>query len=223
MFFGVFFMSEDIEKTETVETSKQNTEQANTTETTENGEVKVKTKKPITLTKTLVGIAVFAALSYALSFLEFPIFPATSFLKLDFSSVMTLLAGFIYGPISAIAVAAIKEGICVFTKSSTAGIGELANFLVAISFVLVPAITYRYKKGFKLVVLVLAIGCILQTAVATVLNRFLLFPLYMGAGAQAVFNSVWYYIVAFNMIKTVAVSIITILLYKRISYLIKRL
>ena len=213
-------MSEDIQKTE-LETNQENEQTVNTE--SENAKIKVKNKKPITLTKTLVGIAVFAALSYALSLLEFPIFPATSFLKLDFSSVMTLLAGFIYGPISAVAVAGIKEGICVFTKSSTAGIGELANFLVAISFVLVPSITYRYKKGFKLVVLLLAIGCILQTAVATVLNRFLLFPLYMGAGAEAVFNSVWYYIVAFNLIKTVAVSIVTILLYKRISYLIKRL
>ena len=190
--------------------------------TTETNEQAVKNKKPITITKKLVGIAVFAALSYVLSIFEFPIFPATSFLKLDFSSVMTLLSGFIYGPISAIIVAGIKEGICAITKSSSAGIGELANFLMVVSFIAIPSITYRYKKGFKTVALLLGIACLVQTSVALLLNRFVIFPLYMGNGAQSVFNSVWYYIIAFNMIKTVSVSILTILLYKRISYLVKR-
>ena len=182
----------------------------------------IKTKKSgITVTKKIVGIALFAAISYALSFLEFPIFPATSFLKLDFSSVMTLLAGFMYGPISAVAVAGIKEGICVFTKSSTAGIGELANFLVIVSFVLLPAVLYRYRKGIKVVILSLSVACVIETGVALLTNRFILFPLYMGGGAESVFNSVWYYILAFNMIKTISVSILTLLLYKRIKALVK--
>ena len=178
----------------------------------------------ITVTKKIAGIAVFAALSFVVSFLEFPIFPAASFLKLDFSSVFTLLAGFIYGPVSGIAVCAVKELLCV-TKSSTGGVGEIANFIVTVCFMIIPAVTYRFKKGFGTVAITLAAGCVLENFAALIANRFINFPLYMGGDmtvAVNMFNQLWPYIVLFNLIKTVAVSIITILLYKKVSSLIKR-
>ncbi len=176
------------------------------------------------MTKRIAGIAVFAALSFVVSFLEFPIFPAASFLKLDFSSVFTLLAGFIYGPVSGIAVCAVKELLCV-TKSSTLGIGEVANFVVTVCFMLIPAITYKFKKGFGTVAITLAAGCVLEIVAALIANRFINFPLYeqfLGVTAAEAFAILWPYIVLFNLIKTVAVSIITILLYKKVSSLIKR-
>ena len=61
------------------------------------------------ITRQIVGTALFAALSFAVSLLEFPIFPAASFLKLDFSAVFVLLGGFMYGPIAGIIVCAVKE------------------------------------------------------------------------------------------------------------------
>jgi len=173
------------------------------------------------VTKILVGTAVFAALSYVVSFLEFPIFPATGFLKLDFSAVFTTLAGFIFGPVSGVAVCGIKELICVFTKSSTGGIGELANFIVTSGFILIPTVVYRFKKGIKTVIITLSAGCVVQVGLALLANRFVNFPLFMGDSAPQVFASVWHFVMLFNLIKSIAVSTLTILLYKRVSYLIK--
>ena len=55
-----------------------------------------KTKK--LTTKRIVFIALFVALSYALSFFSFPIFPMTPYFKLDFSNVFILLTGLLFGP-----------------------------------------------------------------------------------------------------------------------------
>ncbi len=184
------------------------------TETNEN-------KKNISTTKKLVGTAVFSALAYVVSFLEFPIFPATPFLKLDFSAVFILLAGFTFGVEYGIVACAIKELICFLTKTSTGGVGEIANFLVIASFILLPCLLYRFRKGIKTVIFSLIIACIIQIIVALIVNRYINFPLYMGEGAKEAFNAWWHFILLFNLIKSVANSTVTVLLYKRISRLIK--
>ena len=175
------------------------------------------------VTKQLVGTALCAALAFAVSFLEFPIFPAAPFLKLDFSAVFILLGGFMYGPIAGIAICAVKELIRFAIGSGTGGIGEIANFLVTAAFIVVPTIVYRFKKGLPVVVITLVVGIFLQACAATVSNRFIMFPLYMGDAAAEAFKGLWKYIVLFNLIKGAAVSVITFLLYKRVSFLFKKI
>lgn len=170
-------------------------------------------------TKILAGSAVFAALAYVVSFFEFPVFPAASFLKLDFSNVFTLLAGFLFGPLPAVAVSAVKELICFLTKSSTGGVGEIANFLLTVSFIAVPSVAYRYKKGFGWACVYLACGVILQTAMALAVNKFINFPLF--ALPSSMFDQLWPFIVYFNLIKGAAISAIVLLLYKQVSRLFK--
>lgn len=170
-------------------------------------------------TKILAGSAVFAALAYVVSFFEFPVFPAASFLKLDFSNVFTLLAGFLFGPLPAVAVSAVKELICFLTKSSTGGVGEIANFLLTVSFIAVPSVAYRYKKGFGWACVYLACGVILQTAMALVVNKFINFPLFNLPSSM--FDQLWPFIVYFNLIKGAAISAIVLLLYKQVSRLFK--
>lgn len=169
----------------------------------------------------IAKLAIFAALAFVVTFLEFPVFPAASFLKLDFANVFIMLAGFMYGPVSAMLVSAVKELLCLL-KSSTGGVGEIANFLMTFSFIIIPATVYRYKKGLKWVIVCLAAATVLQTAAALLVNRFINFPLFMGEGAAEMFSSLWGYIIAFNLIKGTAVSLITVLLYKRISRLLNK-
>lgn len=178
-------------------------------------------KKTVSNTKKIVGTAVFAALAYVVSFLEFPIFAAAGFLKLDFSAVFVLLAGFIFGPVYGIATCGVKELLCFITKSSTGGVGEIANFIVIVGYILVPTIVYCYKKGIKTVVVTLLIGCVIEVLLALFANRFINFPLYMGEGAVSAFNSLWQFVMFFNLIKAVAVSIVSIAMYKRLSKFIK--
>ena len=182
-------------------------------------------------TKNVAGMAVFSALSFVIYLLEIPIFAGTpaSFLELDFSNVFVMLAGFMYGPIPAIIISAVKEAIHI-TVGSTGGVGELANFIITTAFVIVPSVVYRYKKGFKTVVITLVIACILQTGVSLLVNKFINFPFFMGSvpfvpneTSNKMFSTLWIYVLAFNAIKSVAISIVTILLYKKVSYLFKKI
>lgn len=175
------------------------------------------------ITRQIVGTALFSALSFVVSLLEFPIFPAASFLKLDFSAVFVLLGGFMYGPVAGVIICAVKELIRFAMGSGTGGVGEIANFLVIFSLIIVPTTVYRFKKGLPVVIITLIIGVLCMTGAALISNRFIMFPLYMGEGAVSAFNSLWYYIIFFNLIKGVAVSAIVFLLYKRLSALFRKI
>ena len=174
-------------------------------------------------------MAIFSALSFITYLLELPIMAGTpaTFLELDFSNVFVLLAGFIYGPIPEIIVTLVKELIHILV-GSTGGVGEFANIILTITFVLVPTIVYQYKKGIKTVVLTLLIACVLQSGASLLTNKLINFPFFMGSVpfkptdfSNQMFNLMWKYILLFNAIKTVSISILTVLLYKRIKYLFK--
>ena len=180
-------------------------------------------------TKNIAGMAIFSALSFITYLIELPIMASTPafFLELDFSNIFVLLAGFIYGPIPAIMVTLVKESIHILV-GSTGGVGEFANIILTIVFVAVPTIVYQYKKGIKTVILTLAIACILQSGASLITNKFINFPFFMGSApfvptafSNMMFNSMWQYILLFNAIKTVSISILTVLLYKRVKYLFK--
>ena len=163
----------------------------------------------------------FATIAFIVSFIEFPIFPAAGFLKLDFSGVFLLLSGFIYGPIAGVLACVVKELLRFVAGSSTGGVGEIANFIINFGFIFVPTLVYKFKKGLPVVILTLVCGCVIQTGLALIVNRFINFPLYMGVGASQAFNQLWVYVALFNLIKSVSVSLLTIILYKRISGFIK--
>jgi riboflavin transporter FmnP len=172
--------------------------------------------------KRIALMAIFVAISYAISLLDFPIFPATPFLKLDFGNAFILLSSFLLGPIEGVIVCVLKETLRVL-GSSSGGVGEIANMLTTTAYILLPSVIYRFKKGLKIVIPCLVAACFIGTAAALLTNRFITFPLYMGAGAAAVFTQSFWFIVAFNLIKTVSVGIITMLLYKRLSNFLKKM
>lgn len=169
----------------------------------------------------IAKIALLTALAYAVTFLEFPIFPGAPFLQLDFSNVFVLLGGFMYGPLASVLISGIKEVLSLL-DSGTVGVGEIANFIMTLAFVLVPVTVYRFKKGLGVVILTLAIGTLLAAAVALPVNRFINFPLFAPDSYEQLFEATWWYVLLFNLIKGVAVSLVTVLLYKRISWLFNK-
>ncbi len=177
-----------------------------------------------TTTKKLAGTSVFVALAYVTSFLEIPIFSAVPFLKLDIGWVFLLLCGFMYGPQYAIGGALIKEllRLPVFT---TMGVGELSNFVLAVSFLIIPTFCYRFKKGFKNVVIYLVLATAMLVAVCLPLNKYVNFPLYgkiAGFDGDAMFSSLWYFIALFNLIKGVLVSLLALVTYKQVKFLFEK-
>ena len=191
-----------------------------------------KVERKVFTTKRLVLMAMFTALSYVVSFLEIPLFAATpaSFLKLDFGNVFILLISFLLGPMEGIIVCILKE-LLRLIGSSSGGVGEIANALMTVSYIALPAIVYQYRKGIKTVLVTLGIACLIGTGTALLVNRIILFPLYaelmggsiFGMTVEEAFAALWGFIVLFNLIKTVSIGSLTMLLYKRLSNFIKRL
>ena len=175
-------------------------------------------------------IAIFTALSYVLTLFDFPLLPGTpvTFLKLDFSNVFVMLSGFALGPVAGCIVAVLKELIHALTVGHTAFIGELANVLFVLPYMLIPAIVYRKHKGLKVVILTLFLGVIAQCLVSLPVNYLLNFPAFMAAfggswkAGQQLFIQTWYWALLFNFIKAVIISVITLIVYKPLSMLIKK-
>ena len=191
------------------------------TRSTQNAAQKKLSVKQRFSAKRLALMAVFVALSYAVSWFEIPIFPATPFLKLDLGNVFILLISFLLGPIEGVVVCLLKEGLRAL-GSSSGGVGEIANVIMTSSYILLPSIVYHYRKGIKTVAWTLGVACLLGTGAALLSNRFINFPLYVGDGAADFFAQVVWYVAEFNLIKTAAVSVLTLLLYKRLSNFLKK-
>ncbi len=168
----------------------------------------------------LAYMAVFTALAFVVTFLEFPLFPAAPYLKLDFANVFFMIEGFIFGPVEAVFSIGVKELLCL-AKSSSGGVGELANFLMSTAYVILPALLYRFKKGRGWVALYLVAACLLQIGISLPVNRFINFPFFMGSAASDLFAQAWYWVVAFNAVKSVAVSAVVFLVYKPLSRFIR--
>lgn len=181
--------------------------------------------------KRLALMGVFVAISYAVSFLEIPmpLFGAT-FLKLDFGNVFIVLIAFLLGPLEGVLVCLFKEALRCLGSSSLCA-GELANFLVTSSYLLLPSILYQYRKNLKTVVLSLSGSCLIATGVALLANRVLIFPTYaylfggsiFGLTVTEAFSAFWIGVLIFNLIKTLSVGILTMLLYKRLSNFLKKI
>ena len=176
--------------------------------------------KNLFTTKNIAGISVFVALSFILTLpiFEIPLFPGTPY-KLDFSNVFVLLGGFMYGPVAGIIIL-VAEQLLHLTIGTTGGVGELANVIMGISFILFPAVFYRYKKGIKAVLFSLVVACLLQTVFGVLVNKWILLPFFH---AEEYFNDWFWIIVAFNAVKSASVSLIAFLFYKRLSRLFKKI
>ena len=215
------------------EVSNEQTEQAS--ESTEVQEVKSKKSAKQVFanyfTATRISyLAVFTALSFILRlpWLEFYIIPAVPFLKVDFSGVFVMIAGFSLGPVAGVVVSVLKELIYALSFSQSIGVGELANILIMLPYILIPTILYKKYKGIKAVLISVAIGSIAQVVWSIPVNYLLTFPFYMNLYAHYTWSegmefylSVWYWAVLFNFVKTVMITIATLLIYKPLSRLIK--
>lgn len=175
-------------------------------------------------------MALFTAMAYILylPWLEFSLFPAVPFMKVDFSNSFVMISGFALGPVAGVVVGVLKEILHALTFSQTVGIGEIANILMLLPYVLIPSFIYKKHKGIKVVIFSLAMGWLAQTMWSVPVNYLLTFPFFysaMGFGSWSdgmqFYLGVWYWAVLFNFIKCMLVTAAVMLLYKPLSRLIK--
>lgn len=184
--------------------------------------------------RTLAATAVLGAVAAVLMYLEFPVpFLIPSFVKFDFSDLPALLAAYSMGPISGIAVCLIKCTVHLLVSSS-AGIGELANFIIGICFVFPSGIMYRHIKTRKGAIIGALAGTVLMAAVSLPVNYYITYPFYMSAYGltkeiiiemyQAILpfvktlpQALLIFNVPFTFMKGAADVLITFLIYKKLS------
>ncbi len=179
--------------------------------------------------KQIVIIGLFAALSYVLMLIHFPI-KYLGFLELEFSDIPAIIAGLAYGPIVGVMIELIKNLIKAITASTTGGVGELANFVVSIAYIIPVALLYRSMKGKFKTVIAFGAGVIGMTIAGILINYFVTVPLYakLFGGMEAVVGAasatvpaikglgtvVILGITPFNIVKGLMISIIGYAVYK---------
>ncbi len=180
-------------------------------------------------------IAICAALAAVLHILDFPLlFLAPEFYKLDFSELPVMLCGFYLGPSAAVACEGLKILLKLLMKgTTTAFVGDFANFAVGCSFVLPAVIIYHTRRKKTTAVWGLITGTLVLAIFGSVFNALYLLPTFANmfmpmeailAAGQAIhkgIDSVWslvlWCVVPLNLIKGVSVSVLTMLLYKRVA------
>lgn len=191
-------------------------------------------------TREIVTIGMLGAIAVVLMLFEIPLPFAPSFYEIDLSEVPVLVGCFAMGPIAGILIELVKIILnLVINGSVTAGVGELANFCIGCSFCIPAGIIYQHKKTKKSAIIGLISGTLIMTFLGCFINAYVMLPTYakafnipieglieMGTKVNAsitdLFTFVMFAVVPFNLLKGILVSVIMLLIYKKISPIIKR-
>ena len=193
-------------------------------------------KRAVTPARRIAIIAVCSAIATILHVLDFPLlFIAPEFYKLDFSELPVMLCGFYLGPSAAVACEGVKILLKLIVKgTSTAYVGDFANFVVGCSFALPATIWYHIHKSKHSAVIGLVLGTISMAVLGSAFNAVYLLPKFsqlfelpleaiisMGAKIHGSIHSVstfvMFCVAPLNVVKGVMVSVLTMLLYKRVA------
>lgn len=177
---------------------------------------------------TMTSVALLAAISFALAFLEFPVPFSPSFAKMDISDFPALVGAMTLGPWAGLAVELIKNLLGLFS-TSTGGIGELANFLMGGAMVFTAGTVYYSRSGKAWLACLL--GAVAMAVMAALTNYFILLPLFESfMPMEALIASFSEFIpfihtkldvvllnaMPFNLLKGLGISLVTLLVYPKL-------
>lgn len=198
----------------------------------------VRDRKAFSDTHYIAYTAIFACMAGVLMLVEIPLFFAPGFYKMDLSELPIMICTFYLGPVAGVVAELIKVCIKLLLKgTSTAFVGDFANFAVGCSFVLPASILYHSRPSRQRAILGLVVGTLIMTVFGSIFNAVYLLPKFsalfgmpldaiVGMGTKvngaitSVSTLVLFAVVPFNLLKGIVVSLLTMLLYKRISPLL---
>ena len=189
------------------------------------------------VTRYLVSAAMLSAVAVVLKYIEFSITTMPSFIKLDLSDLPSLIGAFAMGPLWGVAIAGIKNLIHLLVSQS-GGVGELANFLMNAVFVAAAGLIYQYHRTRKGALAGSVIGAVIMALVSVPVNYFIVYPFYTAfmpmeaiIGAYQVIypgiqdGNLLQCLLVFNLpftfVKAMLSVVIVMLIYKRISPIIR--
>lgn len=183
----------------------------------------------------LTMTAALSAISFVLAFFEFPVPLSPSFARMDLSDLPALIGAFAYGPISGILIELVKNALQ-FLTSSTGGIGELANFFMGSSFVVTAGLIYKLHKTKRTALIACLVASVVMGITAAIVNYFILLPVFEAfmpldqliasfgefiPFIKTKLDVVLFNAFPFNLLKGIGISIDTMLLYKRLTPILK--
>lgn len=171
-------------------------------------------------TMKLVTVSMLCAIAYTAVLVGR--IPLILFLKYDPKDIIITIGGLLFGPATAFLMAVIVSFIEMCTISATGVIGCVMNIISSCSFACTASFVYQKRKDFPRAVMGLSIGCVVMTT-AMLLWNYLIAPMYMGYSREEVFKLLLPVFLPFNVIKSVLNAIGTILLYKPVVSVQKRL
>lgn len=186
-------------------------------------------------TRILVSVAMLSAVAYLLAFIEIQVPLSPTFAKMDISDLPALIAAFAFGPLSGVMVELIKNGLQLIS-TNTAGVGELANFLMGSALAFTAGLLYQKHKTKKIALLGCITGSVAMAFAAGILNYFVLLPLYENfmplnqviasfaafiPFIQTKLDVVLWNAVPFNLLKGLTISLVTMLIYKPLTPILK--
>ena len=185
--------------------------------------------------KALVKIGMLAAVAVILMIFEIPLPFAPAFYEIDFSEVPVMVGCFAMGPLAGALIELVKILLnFVITGTDTAGVGELANFIIGCSLCVPAGLIYRRNRTRKNALIGMITGTLLMTVIGCVINAFVLLPTYavalglsmdklvamgtaVNSGITGISTFVMFAVAPFNLLKGILVSVTVFLIYKKIS------
>ena len=195
-------------------------------------------KKKLT-TKMITQIGMLGAIATVLMLFEIPLPFAPSFYEIDFSEVPVLIGCFSMGPLAGALIELVKIVLnFVINGTATAGVGEIANYIIGCALCVPAGLIYKRNKTKKGALLGLSVGTVFMTILGCFLNAYILLPTYaaafkmpidgliqMGTAVNANINSLFTFVMfavaPFNLLKGVMDSVIVMAIYKKISPILK--
>ena len=183
-------------------------------------------------------VGIFAAMAAVLMYFELPLPFAPSFYEIDLSEVPVLICSFSLGPVAGVVCELVKVVLKLLLKgTSTAFVGDFANFVVGCSFILPATVIYHRFKTKKGAMIGMVTGTVVMSVFGSLFNAVYLLPAFatlygvpleqlvaMGTAVNGMINSVstlvLFAVVPFNIVKGTIVSLLTTLLYKRVERLL---
>ncbi len=194
-------------------------------------------------TKFIAKTGIFAAISiilYIVPYFQVPLFFMPSFLELHFDEIPALIAGFAYGPLSGIIVILCKT-LVKLPMTKTLGVGELADFIYSVTFVIPASLIYKKNRNLKGAFIGLSIGTLIQIIVSSLITSFIILDFYiavMGLTKEVIlamckaanpnvtslgWNFLFLVALPFNFIKDAIVVFLTLILYKKVHTIIDKI
>lgn len=192
-------------------------------------------KTAVLSVRTISMTAMLSAVAYLLAFVEFPVPLSPSFARMDLSDLPALIGALAFGPLSGLLIELVKNALQLLT-TSTGGIGEIANFLMGASYVVTAGFIYKRHKTKKTALAACVLASVVMGIAAALANYFILLPLFenfmpldqlIASFAEFLpfihtkLDVVLFNAFPFNLLKGLVIGGVTMLIYKRLTPILK--